>query len=242
MSASYSRGGYKKKAASKAPAKKSYGAKYTPSGYGIQGAPAVRVGYGYRGDYTRSSIEKKYKDIAVASYVMDTTGTVTVLNSIDEGTGVSQRVGRKVCMKSVQLRGKVVPVDGVTSAVMGRIMLVWDKQPNGVLATIANILSAATSESYINLDNRERFVVLMDKHYGIGYYNTTATTAVADNTIKVVNKYKRLPQGTDVIFDGTGGGIADINTGALLLVTIGDQVAGDGAVAALVTRIRYTDA
>lgn len=247
----YSRGGYKKKAVTKAASKKSYSAKYTPGGYGIRGAPSVSVGYGFRGDYTRSSVEKKYKDIAATTYGCDSTGSVTVLNSVDEGTGVSQRVGRKICMKSVQLRGVVVPQDvpgaaANVSAQLCRVMLVWDKQPNGVIATIANILSASTSCSYINLDYRERFVVLMDKHYGLGplYVDTTATQtwSAVDKCTAVVNKYKRLPQGTDVIFDGTGGGIADINSGALLLVTIGTAAAGQGFNATLVTRIRYTDA
>ena len=103
----YAKKNYKKKAY-KAKAK-SYAAKYAPSGYGITGAPVVKVGYGYRGDYTRSSIEKKFKDISQTAYGCDTTGSVTVLNSIDEGTGVSQRVGRRVCMKSVQLRGFINP-------------------------------------------------------------------------------------------------------------------------------------
>ena len=122
-------------------------------------------------------------------------------------------------------------------------MLVWDKQPNGTLATTAMILSVAgTACSYVNLDNRERFVVLMDKHYALGPQQVTAATAALGNVTSVVNKYKRLPIGSDIIFDGTGGGIADINTGALLLVTIGTSVAGQGFNAILATRIRYTDA
>ena len=222
-------------------ARRSYTQAYMPSDFGgIRGAPSDRVGRGFRGTYSRSQVEKKYVDTASATYVCDTTGTVTCLNLCNEGTGVSQRVGRKICMKSVQVRGIVDPVDGATNACNARIMLVWDKQVNGVIATIAEILSAATSNSFMNLDNRERFVVIMDKQVSVGAFNNTTGYAQSP-TVHTINKYKKLPMGSFTIYDGTGAGIADINTGALYLVTIGNQVAGEGARFVGACRVRYTD-
>jgi len=220
--------------------RRSYASAYMPIDYGgIRGAPADRVGRGFRGTYSRSQVEKKYVDIASAQYAADTTGTVTALNLCNEGTGVSQRVGRKICMKSVQVRGWITQ-ETAQQPCMVRIMLVWDKQVNGVIATIAEILSAATSNSFMNLDNRERFVVIKDKHYTLGTRNSTSGTAVADKSVsEPINIYKKLPEGSFTIFDGTGAGIADINTGALYLVTIGS--AADAGLAVLATRVRYTD-
>lgn len=186
--------------------------------------------------------EKKCVDVASATYLCDTTGSVTALNLIDEGTTESSRIGRRVQIKSVQLRGMVDPVDGSTSACFARVMLIWDKQVNGVIATIAQILSAATSNSFMNLDNRERFVVLMDKPFAVGAFSNVATTAYAQSpTVHAVNEYKQLPANSYTIYDGTGSGIGDINTGALYLVTIGNQAAGAGARLVATTRVRYTD-
>nr|QXP07659.1 MAG: putative capsid protein [Arizlama virus] len=223
--------------------RRNYATAYMPSDYGgVRGAPADRVGRGFRGTYSRSQVEKKYIDIALANYAGDTTGSVTPLNVCNEGTGVSQRIGRKTCLKSVQVRGMIQTTDEIVANNMVRLMLVWDKQVNGVTATIAEILSAATSASFMNLDNRERFVVLWDKHFSLGQVSNTATQAFSSGqTSHVVNKYKKLPPGSFSIYDGTGAGIADINTGALYLVTIGMQAAGAGATCSLATRVRYTD-
>jgi len=82
----------------------------------------------------------------------------------------------------------------------------------------------------------------MDKHFVLGAQDS-ATGYTGSPTIHAINKYKKLPVGSFTIFDGTGGGIADINTGALYLVTIGDQSAASvaGGTARLACRVRYTD-
>lgn len=221
--------------------RRSYASAYIPSDYGgIRGAPADRSGRGFRGTYSRSQAEKKYIDIQSAAYECDTTGSVVALNLCDEGTSVSERIGRKICIKSVQIRGFLLPQDGQVSSASCRVMLVWDKQVNGVIATIAEILSASTSHSFMNLDNRERFVVLMDKMFSFGISDTTMPLGNGPSTA-VVNKYKKMPEGSFTIFDGTGGGIADVNTGALYLVTIGNNQAGLGRNLVAATRVRYTD-
>jgi len=223
--------------------RRGYASAYMPADFGgIRGAPSDRVGRGFRGTYSRSQVEKKYIDVAEATYACSTTGSVTCLNLCNEGTGVSQRIGRKICIKSVQVRGITYPADGTVLATNVRIMLIWDKQVNGVIATIAELLSAATSNSYMNLDNRERFVVIMDKQFACGGFATTATQAFAQSpTVHTVNKYKKLPAGSFTIYDGTGAGIADINTGALYLVTIGDVITGDAHIFRAACRVRYTD-
>lgn len=212
-----------------------------PSDYGgIRGAPMDKTGRGFRGTYTRSNVEKKFIDTAQASYDCDTTGSVTCLNLCDEGTGISQRIGRKICIKSVQVRGIVRPVDATSSDNTTRIMLIWDKQVNGVIATISEILSAATAHSFMNLDNRERFVVLMDKQFAVGRRSDASGNSGSPN-VYAVNKYKKMPAGSITIYDGTGAGIADVNTGALYLVTIGSQAAAAGSVFSAACRVRYTD-
>lgn len=233
--------------------KRAYRGKGKKQGYNrmFSNAPDVKVGRGFQGDYNRSQAEKKFVDVGVATYALDTTGTVTLLNGCADGSTVNTRIGRKTCIKSVQVRGVLLPQDAWASGAqcdpcLARVMLVWDKQANGAAFTIANLLSAATAASFNNLDNRERFVVLMDKHFAFGMWalSTAAGAAFAavDKTVAIVNKYKRMPKDAFTIFSGTGATIASINTGALFLVTIGTNAAGNGWNANLVTRVRYTDA
>ena len=104
-------------------------------------------------------------------------------------------------MMSVQVRGFIKPEDAVAPGAnvvdnMARIMIVYDRQPNGAIATIANILSAATSVSFMNLDNRDRFKVICDIHFKLGprYLDTTATQTYAYSGANgdVVNIYRKL--------------------------------------------------
>lgn len=205
---------------------------------------------GQSGDYA-SLQEKKVIDLGVAGFAADTTGTVTLLNSCDEGSGPSARVGRVISMRSVQMRGSVRPVDTMVTGAncidvsYVRVLIVYDRQPNGAAPTVANILSASNPASFQNLDFRDRFKVISDEHFIVGprVMDTTATQAIAVEggvSGRVINLYKDL-QGLKTVFDGTGGGIADINTGALFQVTIGSQAAGVGANVVVATRVRFTD-
>ena len=42
-----------------------------------------------------ASKETGYIDVAAADYVLDTTGSVTLLNTVAQGAAVTQRVGRR---------------------------------------------------------------------------------------------------------------------------------------------------
>ena len=42
-----------------------------------------------------ASKEAGYIDVAAADYVLDTTGSVTLLNTVAQGAAVTQRVGRR---------------------------------------------------------------------------------------------------------------------------------------------------
>jgi len=185
--------------------------------------------------------ELKYVDTASASYPCDTTGTVSCLNLVAVGDDNTARDGRQVTIKSVQLKGIVKPIDADTSSTYARVMLVWDNANNsGAIATIAQILTASTSESFPLVDNANRFTILSDQSFVLGRTSATATQAVAGSpTVGCLDIYKRINQITQ--YSGTTAAIGSIQNGALLLVTIGDNAAGDGAVATLAARVRFTD-
>lgn len=193
-----------------------------------------------KGAISSSLRELKFVDIASASYVGDTTGTVTMLNGIAVGDDNTTRDGRQVSIESVQIRGKFVNFDTTSAATMCRLLVVWDNAANGVIATMAQILTAATSNSFPLIDNANRFTILSDQQYVVGPQDTTATQTLAPSpAIAPINLYKKI--GAMTQYNGTGATIASIQNGALLMVTIGDTGAGGGGVFSLATRVRFKD-
>jgi len=185
--------------------------------------------------------ELKYVDVAEASYACSTTGSVTCLNLLAVGDDNTTRDGRQVCIKSVQLRGIVNPASPACNVTNARVMLVWDNAANsGTIATIAMILAASTSNSFPLIDNAQRFTVLMDRTFAIGQVSNTATQSYAWGPATYnIDFYKKMNSVTQ--YSGTTAAIGSIQNGALLLVTIGDQVAGVAAVAKIASRVRFTD-
>lgn len=179
-------------------------------------------------------------DVDEATYVADTTGSVTLLNGVAQGDDFTNRTGRKMTMKSLYIRGLVKNVDSVSGPNLARMIIVYDNQTNGAAPVITDILKAASSTSQINLNNRDRFRILCDQQYAIGAIDNTATQAYAAGPIVFDFKlYKKL--NLETIFGGTTAAVASINTGSLYMITIGDQAAGAGSLFKLTTRIRFLD-
>jgi len=185
--------------------------------------------------------EKKVIDTVEAAYVCDTTGTVTLVNGVATGTDFTNRIGRKTMMATAQVRGIVYPVDSTTSSNLARVMLVYDKQPSsGATPAITDILLASESSAFNNLNNRDRFVIVMDEKVAIGSTNNTATQSFAGApTVYLIDRYITLNH--ECIFSGTGATLASISSGALYLVSIGNAAVNDGSIFVGSVRVRFFD-
>lgn len=185
--------------------------------------------------------ERKVIDVDPGNLNVTSTGTVTLINGVATGTDFTDRVGRKIVMKSVYVRGIIFPDDFSTLNSLARIMIVYDMQANGVAPAITDILKSASSVSQLNLNNRDRFKIIMDKQWVLGAIDNTATQSVAGSpTVHALKKFTRLNHET--LFNGTTAAIGSIATGALFLVTIGTQAAGAAATTTISTRVRFEDA
>jgi len=172
-----------------------------------------------------------------------------VLNAQVNGAELYQRVGRKCYMKSLRIRGVIQP-NGVSAEFAARMLIIYDSQPNAANPTIQALLQdssaagATTWASEINLINRQRFKVLRDKQFLLGNVaNVGGATEIVPDPIKNslnVDEFIDL-NGLETIYNGTNGGtIADITSGALHIVTLGDANAG-GYNLNYTTRLRYYD-
>jgi len=203
-------------------------AKRVKASFTRQAAAASRTsGYqkGLQRAYTK---EKGYVDTAPASYPLNTTGSVTLLNTVAQGAAVTQRVGKKIVLKGLQCRGIMYPdAGGVLNDVA--YMIVYDKRPTGALPTITDILVTASAQSMNNDANAGRFRILKrvdDVLIGNPSLTGVVANALTEATMKSADWWLDL-KSAEVVYKAAGtGAIGDIEQGALYLVTIGGTVAG----------------
>lgn len=185
----------------------------------------------------------KVVDIAQFTSDFDTTvlsTNMTLLTGVAIGTDYNARIGRKVCWKSLYVQGMVLNEGTPVASSLNRIIVFYDKQPNGLTPIPTDVLTAATASAPLNLSNRDRFVILMDKRYVTGAISLTATMAVSDHTVALVHKYKKL--NLETIFEGTDATIASIRTGSIWLMTVGNNAVGTTYEFQGSVRMRFTDA
>jgi len=195
---------------------------------------------------------------ASAVWPINTTAQISILNAVTIGSSMWNRVGRKVSMKSVYVQGFITASgnNATVSDQFARIMIVYDKQPNGALPSISDVLQDQTNGagdqhqttpfSGLNLNNRDRFEVIADERLYLPGY--TATTGVAGNVTATADKehveiFRKL-KGREIHFkaDSSPGVIGDISTGSLVMITYGNQASGSEAWALFANvRVRYTD-
>jgi len=183
--------------------------------------------------------EIKFLDNAPAGSITagSTAFTAAVLlNGCTNGSDASTRIGRKITMKSILVRYNAALHASSTGGGNFRVLVVYDKQANAAFPTIASILEQTSGTSPMNMDNRDRFSVLIDKQIAIDQFG--------GNGSRVVKLFKRSALPT-IFNSGTTGTVADMTTGSVYLVLLNIQA---GAVVtdtnpdiAFKSRIRFDD-
>jgi len=107
------------------------------------------------------------------------TGAMTCVNAIAAGTSINNRVSRRVRMTSLEVDGWFVPIGTTVAAhnpTYARMLIVYDRQSNGAIpnlnAVIQDISNSSSGPSltvactsHFNLNNRDRFIVLLDERF-----------------------------------------------------------------------------
>lgn len=163
-----------------------------------------------------------------------TFGTGVLLNGMATGATASDRIGRRVVIKSLLMRYQFAMTDTSTFGSPIRILIVYDKQANAAAPAITDILLTDHFSSQNNLSNRDRFVTICD----------VITTELGNqgqfNSAGVV--YKKL--NLETMFNGgSAGTIADITSGSLyMFVAQTGRIGVLGPSQATRIRVRYDDA
>lgn len=162
-----------------------------------------------------------------------TFSTPFALTDIAQGTSASERIGRKLTIKSILVKwtASLAPTSIQGSPI--RWMVVYDKQANGVAPAITDILLTDAFTSANNLSNRDRFVTIFDQIVDPvsvqGNYSCAGVNFKALNLEQLYNA-------------GTTGAIGSIASGSVYLMAAQTGSIGTaGPVFSAQVRIRYTD-
>lgn len=194
------------------------------------------------------SLEKKFLDTTLATTSITGAGIIVnnTLVGMVQGVTQSTRIGRKITVKNILLRGHVTkPQTTVLSLTEDwvRVIVYQDTQTNGAAATVAGILQTADEKSYQNLENVQRYNILKDWYVHINSQNVLVDTTGAAYIVPVASsqKIKLNKKCTIPIYYNTGnnGDVTDITSNNIGVMAI-SQNASLSFMEATV-RIRYTD-
>ncbi len=178
-----------------------------------------------------NTAEQKVITGTLATIALKDTGQCFHLDQISQGTGASQRLGQKHRVTGFHIRGRW-NVNIQAAFDNPGYMLVWDRQPNEVLANPGDILSdigsTDSSRAFPNQANIARFQILGRKtHPSANAIAQTSGTIPhsTDSSYWAVDDYwdfsdKRLNATQVLSGDGL---IGDRISGALILLGIGEN-------------------
>lgn len=162
-----------------------------------------------------------------------TTGLLTLLNGVDDGTTPITRIGRRITMKSLFYRAHVQMAPTTIGGAALRVLIVYDKQTNAVAPAITDIVQIDAINSQMNLANSKRFVVISDE--------IIPCIGTAGPQSSLTSKYVKLNIDTE-FNDVSSALVNSITTGAVYMVQW--QGGGLGTAApsnSLYWRVRFAD-
>lgn len=165
-----------------------------------------------------------------SSTVISDLGTVVCLNKLITGTGVTNFLGNQISIKSLSYRYELdLPATNAVPT-SGRVLLIWDKQPNGATAAYTDIFQLANYLSFANVNTRERFVILRNDQYSL--------SPNGDQTL-FFERYVSINMLTTFVNGQATAGVPQ--SGALLLAFVGDQSSTGRPNITGYFRVRYYD-
>jgi len=184
---------------------------------------------------TTEQIEKKAVNVNSTTSAPLTSSFATAINLLPITLGSSptaNRVGRKIQLRSIGLRYTVSPVAGSNPS-QARFVIVYDKATNGSTPIAADVFDINAFNSPLNLNNSERFVVIMDE----------ISDSCQSNSLNMSGSRFRKVR-LDTVFGGNAGSVADINSGGLFMFIANnsDPTVGVASNVYSYARVRYTDA
>lgn len=155
---------------------------------------------------------------------------ITELNCVQQGATVANRIGNKIVIRSIHLK---CAISAVANLCIARLMIVYDKQPNGAFPAITDILldqpaGAGSFYGGLNIANKSRFQIIRDAFH---------TIDPGQAQIQSINLYCKGRWESE--YGANAGNIGDFRTGAVYLVAF--YAVNPIILSPAACRIRYYD-
>ncbi len=189
----------------------------------------------------RRRIEGEVKNFDTAKGITATTATGTIFNDslllIGQSTTGSTRVGRKITLVSVMMKGQYI-LPGTTTAADGsesfRLILYLDRQANGATAAVTDILQTAVFNAFRNIANTGRFRILHDRQVTLNSAAGNGTSSMeAQRSFSIFKKLN-----LDIDYSAGVGVITELRSNNIGVLVISQAAKGQVAYTA---RVRFTD-
>lgn len=157
----------------------------------------------------------------------------SLLNAVVQGTTAETRIGRKIRMRSLEIRWNYALALTSVGGSPLRILVVYDKQANAAFPAITQVLNTNDFVSPMNLSNSDRFTII----------RSFITEPISTGNNYSVSGHEFIPIDLEAIYNDTNGGtIADIQTGSILItIAYNAQVTTAAPLFSFISRIRFDD-
>lgn len=156
--------------------------------------------------------------------------TATYLNPVIPGNGFYQRIGNRIQGQSLNMNILFVPKNVVhVNSFTGKLVVIYDKQPNGNAPAYTTIFSAQTFSGTVttnpltlplNIAQRDRFVVISSE-----YVTLPGTGQSIQNPQEFTKNIYRELKDIEIVYSGNDGSIGACSSGALLLFLVTNDAA-----------------
>ncbi len=230
------------------------GSRIAKASYNYATGRGFKVGYdrtgGFYGRFSgKGKSELKYFDTALENFTITATGVNIKpnLNKVPIGNGESDRVGRRITVKEINVNMSVDLAATATitaGSQMVRILLVLDKQCNGTPATWLQVFTDDDFHTSRNLSETNRFTVIKEKRLIMNRPNgNTAGSATGGygEYARHVSFTARVNHRIEYGDTSTDGSIGTIRSNNFFMLVIMEN-ADTGTITEGRVRIRYSDA
>ncbi len=197
--------------------------------------------------------EFKFVDTNVSAAALATPATtafITNLTAMQQGTDEQNRVGNSILPKGLNIRLEFSgnPSGGAIQEI--RYVIIIDRDQDGADPTIVQLLQTATLlDSFLNMDNKKRFRVLVDRKFHVG--NSSTASHIKRNVSRShylkFNKPQRLRAHNHVkrkwyhvLYSGTSAAETDQDNGAIYILAWSNEVT-NSPTCRITARLRYID-
>ena len=170
----------------------------------------------------------KFTNQLIAETSANNSWSFMLINAVSQGDLDSQRDGDSIVMQNLHMHCKWTTSAAIDATASCRMMVVYDRQPNGAAFVTADLMEVNNSIiAHTDPKYDKRFSVLYDKLFSLNEY--AANTAVTSD--RAFSSWISI-KGRKTQYSGAGGTIAEISTGSLYFIYLSDRAASPPLVTA----------